>query len=95
VIQPFIFIGVGVLVFLGADWVSRLYSCWADAWERDGVIRRGGLSRKIWREDEPDKFASRIDEYRFAGAASRWFLKMIGAIFAIGGIVALIGLLVK
>ena len=94
-IQPFIFIGVGGVVFLGADWVDRLYSSWADAWERDGVIRRGGLSRKVWRENEPEKFASRIDEYRFAGAAVRWFLKIFGAVFAIGGIAQLIGLLMK
>jgi len=62
VIQSFTFIGIGILIYLGADWVRRLYSYRADKRERNGVIRHGGLSRKVWMEDDPETFASRIDE---------------------------------
>jgi hypothetical protein len=95
VIESFAFIGAGILVYLSADSVGRLYSHRADKSTRDGVIRRGGLSRKVWREDDPERFAFRIDDDRFASAAIRWFLKIWGAIFAIGGIVQLIGLVAK
>jgi hypothetical protein len=95
VIQSFTFIAIGVLVYLSADWFRRLLSYRTDTGERDGVIRYGGLSRKIWKEDDAQKFASRIDNDRFAAAVTRWFMKIFGAVFVISGIVQLIGLLVK
>ena len=90
-IQSFTFIGIGIFVYLSADWVRRLYSYLTDKWERDGVIHYGGLSRKVWREDDPQRFASRMDDERFAAAAMRWFLKIFGATFAIGGTAQLFG----
>ena len=75
------FIGVGLVVYLSADWLGRLLSYRADKGERDGVIRYGGLSRKVWNDDDPEKFASRIDDDRSAAAAMRWFMKIVGTIF--------------
>jgi hypothetical protein len=97
VIEPVIFIAVGVLLYLGSGWLGRLYSDSADRWERDGVIRYGGglPGNKVWREESPAKFASRIEGVRFAALVSRWFLKICGLIFATGGLIQLIGLLLK
>jgi hypothetical protein len=92
VIQSFAFIASGVLVYLLAGWLARFYSDRTDNWERDGVIRHGALSRKVWKEDEPEKFASRIDNERFVATAVHWFLKIFGAIFAIGGVAQLMGI---
>jgi hypothetical protein len=91
VIQAFAFIGAGILVYLTADWLGCLFSYRADKGESDGVMRYGGLSRKIWKEDEPEKFASRIDNDLFAAKAIRSCLKIFGAIFAIAGIIQLMG----
>jgi hypothetical protein len=95
VTESLTFITIGVLVYLSVDWFGRLSSYQADKWQRDGVIRRGGLSRKVWREDEPEKFEARIEGMRFLAAYSRWFMRIFGAVFAIGGIAQLIGLQLK
>ncbi len=94
-IELLIFVGAGILVYLSADWFGRLYSYRADKAERDGLIRHGGLSRKVWRDDDPEKFAFRIDLDRFFAEGTRWFMKIFGAIFAIGGIVQRIWSLAK
>jgi hypothetical protein len=89
------FIVVGVLVYWLADRLTRFISDRADRWERQGVIRYGGFGLKVWRENDPQKFGSRIDHERFAAAAARGFMKIFGAIFAIGGIAQLIGSLFR
>ena len=94
-IQALAIIGIGIAIYFSSDWFARLYSHRADKSERDGVVRYGGLSGKVWREDEPEKFASRIETDRAVAVGVRWFLKIVGAVFAIGGIAELVGFIVK
>jgi hypothetical protein len=84
---------LGVLLYTSADGAGRFFSDRADMWEKDGVIRYGGglPGNKIWREDSPKKFASRIAFQRFTATYVRWFMKIGGALFAIGGIIQFIG----
>ena len=94
-IQSVAFIAVGVLINWLAGWIARFYAGRADKWERDGVIRYGGFGPKVWSEDDPQIFATRINDERFDAAAMRWFLRIIGSVFAIGGAAKLIGSLLK
>ena len=93
--QSFAFIALGILVYLSSGWLGRFYSHRADKWERDGVIRHGGFGQKLWQEDHPEEFVSRIDGDRFFALALRWFLKILGVVFAIAGLIQLIGLLLR
>jgi len=80
---------VGFLAHRGSEWAYRLHAGWADRCEQDGVIRYGSGS-KVWREDEPEKFESRIELMRSSATFSRWTVKIIGAGFMVGGAVQLI-----
>jgi hypothetical protein len=91
-----LFVVLGLLIFMSAAFVGRFFSDAADRWQRDGAVRNpGGLSRKIWREDSPIQFDSRVQGVRFSAAFARLFLKGSGAIFVIVGIVQMIGLLIR
>jgi hypothetical protein len=91
------FAAVGVLIFRSAGWIARLFSDSADRWERDGVIRYGGglPGNKVWRVENPRKFASRVENARFAAAFTRLLFKAVGAVFVVGGIAQLIAPLFK
>jgi hypothetical protein len=80
---------VGFLAYRGSRWVYGLHSDWADRCEHGGVIRYGSGS-KVWKEDEPEKFESRIELIRSSATFSRWTVKIIGAGFMVGGVVELI-----
>jgi hypothetical protein len=91
------FIALGFLLYGSADWLAHLFSDSADKCERDGVIRFGGglPGNKVWREDSPKKFESRIQRVRFSAAFSRLLLKGAGAVFVVGGIGRILGSLVR
>jgi len=86
---------VGALLYWRAPWFGRVFSYRADKAERDEVWRHSPRGPKVWKEDDPEKFATRIDEDRFVAALARWLMTILGAIFAIGGAIELIELLVK
>jgi hypothetical protein len=91
-----LFVATGLLVYRSAGFFSRIFSDAADRWERDGVVRNGGgYFGKIWKEDSPRRFESRVEGVRFSAAFTRLLLKGCGAIFVIGGIGQIIGSVVR
>ena len=84
------FIVVGSLTFCSASWFARLISEPADKWERDGVVRHGMNHGKVWKEDNPRKFAARIRAARFGAGYTRLLGRVIGAILVVAGIGSLI-----
>jgi hypothetical protein len=91
------FIAAGSLIYLSAGSVARFFSDWADRSERDGVIRYGGglPGNKVWKENSPEKFESRIQGLRFSAAFARWGFKVFGLLFAIAGIAGIVGSLLR
>ena len=87
----------GLLAFLSAEWFGRIFSDFADRWEQEGVIRYGGglWGNKVWREDSPRKFESRLQGIRNSATFSRLLLKGGGALFVIAGIAQLLGSLLR
>jgi hypothetical protein len=81
---------LGFLAYRSASFVRRIYTDAADKWEEDGVVRYGGLSRKIWRDDSPRDFDSRVESYRSAAAFVNILLRGVGAVFMIGGATQLV-----
>ena len=62
-------------------------------WEKEGVIRSGWT--KVWREDNPKRFAFRVDCFR-VGAAFVWiWLKAVGVILMGTAVVEVLEYLVK
>jgi hypothetical protein len=49
----------------------------ADYYDKEGVIRRGWS--KVWREDDPERFADRVESYRDGGLLV-WILFKLGAL---------------
>jgi hypothetical protein len=70
--------------------VRRIYWASADQWSREEVVRRGGLSQKIWREDDPRKFESIINARRLVGTAGGIFFMAVGVVLVIAGVAQLL-----
>jgi|GEM_PF-6408414 hypothetical protein len=81
---------VGLVCLAVAKVVRGIYWASADQWSRDGVVRRGGLSQKIWREDDPGKFESIINGRRLIGTGSGIFFLAVGAVLVIAGMAQLL-----
>ena len=79
----------GLLLFRLAEPAYRFLERAPAYWEKEGVIRNGWT--KVWRDDNPKRFAFRVGCYR-VGATFVWlWLKVVGAVLIFGAGAGLIG----